>query len=218
MELIFFALLSAYIFYRLWSVLGQETDADKERREQKKRQFEAMIDDNVVPLQTRRSKERSMEIEEEDLKPGVREGLRILRESDPSFNFSHFLKGAKGAYEMVSEAFAKGELETLKLLLLPKVYEAFAHEVAERQRRGESYEVTIEQFDRVDVDAIEIHGEDAIITVRFRSRQVMVTKNSAGEIIENQAQISIPVTEIWTFTRMIGSTEPNWYLSRTQNA
>ncbi|WP_198022287.1 Tim44/TimA family putative adaptor protein [Candidatus Odyssella acanthamoebae] len=218
MELIFFALLSAYIFYRLWSVLGQENEADKERREQKKRQFEAMIEDNVIPLPNRHSKERVSEIEEKDLKSGVREALRILRERDPSFNFSHFLKGAKGAYEMVSEAFAKGELETLKLLLLPKVYDAFAKEVEERQRRGESYEVKIERFDRVDVDAIEIHGEDILITVRFRTRQVMVTKNSAGEIIENQAQISIPVTEIWTFTRMIGSNEPNWYLSRTQNA
>jgi len=218
LELIFFALLSAYIFYRLWSVLGQETETDKERREQKKRQFEAMVDDNVVPLPNRQHKEKLVEAEERDLKSGVREGLRILRDRDPSFNFSHFLQGAKGAYEMVSQAFAKGELETLKLLLLPKVYDVFAKEIAERLRRGDSYEVTIERFDRVDVDAIEIHGEDAIITVRFRSRQIMITRNPAGEIIENQAQISIPVTEIWTFTRMIGSPEPNWYLSRTQNA
>jgi predicted lipid-binding transport protein (Tim44 family) len=218
LELIFFVLLSAYIFYRLWSVLGQETEADKERREQKKRQFEAMIEDNVIPLPNRHTKERVSDIEEKDLKSGVREALRLLREHDPSFSFSHFLKGAKGAYEMVSDAFVKGDLETLKLLLLPKVYEAFTQEVEDRRRRGESYEVTIERFDRVDVDAIEIHGEEAFITVRFRTRQIMVTKNSAGEIIENQAKISIPVTEIWTFSRVIGSQEPNWYLSRTQNA
>lgn len=216
LELIFFALLSAYIFYKLWSVLGQETEEDKERREQKRRQFETMIEDNVIPLPQRQPRERLIDVEEEELKPGVRDGLRNLKEKDPSFNFTHFLKGARGAYEMISEAFAKEDTETLKLLLSPKVFDAFSKEISDRQRREESYEVTIDRFDRIDVDAIEIHEENAIIAVRFRTHQILVTKNKEGKIIENQAQISIPVTEIWTFSREIGASAPNWYLSRTQ--
>ncbi len=218
LELIFFAVLSAYIFYRLWSVLGQESDEDKERREQKRRQFEAMIEDNVISLPNRQSRTQGINVAEDSLKPGVREGLRLLQERDTDFNFSQFLTGAKGAYEMVLEAFAKGDREALQLLLMPKVYDAFMAEIEDRTRRGETYSVEIESFDKIDVDAIEIPGEQVFISVRYRTHQVMVTQNSAGEIIENKAKISIPVTEIWTFTRTIGANEPNWYLSRTQTA
>lgn len=218
LELIFFALLSGYIFYRLWSVLGEESEEDKERREQKRRQFEAMIEDNIIPLPQRQVKNQKVDVDEENLKSGVREGLRLLQEREPDFNFSQFLSGAKAAYEMILEAFAKGDSETLKLLLSPKVYDAFSAEIEERIRRKETYAVTIESFDRVDVDAIEVYDTDAVISVRFRTHQIMTTQNAAGEVIENKAGISIPVTEIWTFTRPIGSGQPNWYLSRTQSA
>lgn len=218
LELIFFALLSGYIFYRLWSVLGEESEEDKERREQKRRQFEAMIEDNIIPLPQRQVKNQKVDVDEENLKSGVREGLRLLQEREPDFNFSQFLSGAKAAYEMILEAFAKGDSETLKLLLSPKVYDAFSAEIEERIRRKETYAVTIESFDRVDVDAIEVYDTDAIISVRFRTHQIMTTQNATGEVIENKAGISIPVTEIWTFTRPIGSDQPNWYLSRTQSA
>ena len=118
---------------------------------------------------------------------------------------------------MINQAFADGDTETLKLLLSPKVFDAFAQEIDDRNKRGESYDVSIENFDRVDVDAIEIHDDDVLITVRFRTRQIPVTHDKAGNITENQAKISIPVTEIWTFNRKISSAEPNWYLVKTQS-
>lgn len=217
-EIIFFALLSAYIFYRLWGVLGQESEEDLERRELKKRQFEERVKDNVIPITQRQNRDQKPDVEEDNLKSGVKEGLRLLKIKEPGFEFSQFLSGAKGAYEMVLGAFAKGNLDELKLLLSPKVYDAFAGEIQERERRGETYEVSIEGFDRVDVDAININENQAAISVRFRTSQIMITRNAAGDIIENQAAISIPVTEIWTFTRTIGVTEPNWYLSQTRSA
>jgi len=193
LELIFFAVLSAYIFYRLWSVLGQESDKDKERREEKRRQFEAMIEDNIISLPNRQSRAQGINVAEDSLKPGVREGLRLLQERETDFNFSQFLTGAKGAYEMVLEAFAKGDRETLQLLLTPKVYDAFQAEIEDRDRRGETYSVAIESFDKIDVDAIEIQGEQVFISVRYRTHQVMVTQNSDGEVIENNSQKYFPL-------------------------
>ncbi len=216
LELLFFALLSAYIFYRLWSVLGQETDADEERREEKRHKLEAILEDNVIPMPSRRSSESPESVDESDLKSGVRDSLALLKKADQSFDFDKFMKGAKGAYEMVNQAFAEGDLDTLKLLLSDKVYGVFSHEIAERQQRGETYDVKIETFDRVDVDAINVHTDDVYIAVRFRSHQILVTSDKDGSIIENQARISIPVTEIWTFHRKISSDAPNWFLVKTQ--
>jgi predicted lipid-binding transport protein (Tim44 family) len=218
LELIFFMALSAYIFYRLWSVLGEETDEDRDRRDAKRRQLEEKIESIVVTLPPSSVKGQSCDVDEEHLKSGVREGLRLLQEQEPNFDFSTFLKGAKGAYELVLEAFAKGDFEALKVLVSEKVYQAFASEIDDRTQRGETYSVVIEHFDRVDVDAIEIHGNEAAISVRFRTHQVLTTRDTTGEIIDNKAQVSIPVTEIWTFTRPIGAKEPNWYLSQTHEA
>lgn len=217
LELLFFALLSAYIFYRLWSVLGQESEADDERREDKRKKLETILQDNVIQMPQRKTADSPVNTDEENLKSGVKDALSGLKKADPSFDLSKFLNGAKGSYEMVNQAFADGDTETLKLLLSPKVFDAFAQEIDDRNKRGESYDVSIENFDRVDVDAIEIHDDDVLITVRFRTRQIPVTHDKAGNITENQAKISIPVTEIWTFNRKISSAEPNWYLVKTQS-
>jgi len=215
-ELLFFAMLSAYIFYRLWAVLGQETEADEERREEKRKKLEAILEDNVIQLPQKKTIEIAGNIDEENLKSGVREALANLKRVDPTFDFAKFIKGSKKAYEMINQAFAESDLETLKLLLSPKVYDVFVSEINDRQERGESFEITIERFDRVDVDAIEINGDNVFITVRFRTHQIPVTTDKSGVIIENQAKISIPVTEIWTFNRNLSSSEPNWYLVKTQ--
>lgn len=216
-EIVFFALLAGYLIFRLWSVLGRETPEDMERRQRRflDQENEQEKVDNVIPL-PERNPSREKEIPHDDLTPGVREGIRKLQDQDATFQVDPFLKGAKGAYKIIIEAFASGDRETLKELLVEDVYQQFVKAIEEREKNHQEVGVHLESLEKMDIDAIDVVDKKAFITIRYRSRQVITTKDGSGEIIDNPAEISVPITDVWTFTRTIDSSDPNWQLSKTK--
>lgn len=218
LEIIFFALLSAYLFYRLWTIMGQETDEDIERRERYRRNV-TEEEDNVIPLKRKNNttEDTPYENREEEylLKGGVRESLKQLRVQEPEFDIKEFLEGAKAAYKMIIKAYSKGDTTTLKSLLTDNVFQQFKQAIKNQSEEGTVTKTNIERIDRADVDTIKIIEEEVRITVRYHSRQVIVTQKDSGEIIDNPAEISIPITDIWTFCRRLKDPNPNWYLMAT---
>ncbi len=217
MEIVFFALLAGYLVFRLWSVLGQETPEDMERRQKRrfKPEEEESRADNVIPL-PERSAVREKHVPEDEFTAGVREGIRQLQDLESSFKVDYFLKGARYAYKMIIDAFAQGDKETLKDLLVSEVYDQFVKAIDERLQNQQEVQVRIESLDKMDIDDIEILDNKAYITVRYRSRQVITTRDQKGEIIDNPAEISVPITDIWTYVRTIGDENPNWLLHSTK--
>jgi predicted lipid-binding transport protein (Tim44 family) len=138
-----FLVLAVVIFLKLRSVLGRRTGHEEARFERYKAQKEASQrngklagQDKVVTLPRR---------EREDVEPrpaadqqaqadseqrvkeyaagntDITKGLLDIVRIDTSFDPSHFLQGAKAAYEIIVTAFAEGNRRTLKDLLSPEV-------------------------------------------------------------------------------------------------
>lgn len=214
MEIIFLALITAYLLYRLWMVLGQETDEDQHRRDKNLLEIEA--ENNIVQLPIKQSR-TDLASFEEGLKPGAMAGLQTLKAADPQFDLNFFMAGAKSAYEMIIAAFAEGDKETLKQLLTRKVFAQFEAAIEDRLLNKLQLETVIESFDRIDIDSIDLLDRQATIAVRFRTSQVRLTKDEAGTIIDNPAKISTSITDIWTFTRNIDADDPTWYLGATRS-
>lgn len=214
-EIIFLAIISLYLLYRLWSILGQENDEDRQRRQNKATQIIENEEDNIIQLASRPSSYELPDIES-NLKPGAKAGLATLQAADPSFDFNRFIRGAKNAYAMIIKAFADKDKETLKQLLTRKVYAQFEDVIDSWQENKISIGTELESIQRVDVDSIEVNNAQAAIAVRFKSTQVRITLDESGTIIDNPAKISTSITDIWTFTRRIDSDDPNWYLAATR--
>ncbi|HUX78612.1 MAG TPA: TIM44-like domain-containing protein, partial [Alphaproteobacteria bacterium] len=53
-------------------------------------------------------------------------------------------------------------------------------------------------------------------TVRFVSEQCLVTRNAKGKVLEGDPDRYSEVTDIWTFSRPLDSSDPNWNLVATQ--
>ena len=49
-----------------------------------------------------------------------------------------FVHGARGAYELIVNAFAKGDRETLRGLLTPRVYNSYVAAIDAREAKGEA--------------------------------------------------------------------------------
>ncbi|HXQ47273.1 MAG TPA: Tim44/TimA family putative adaptor protein, partial [Caulobacteraceae bacterium] len=145
-------------------------------------------------------------------------GLARLKATDRSFDERTFLKGARGAFEIIVNAFAAGDTAALKPLLSGEVYSSFATAIQQRVTAKETHEtnlMTIKECDLVEA-GIEA-GNHAVVTVKFVSDQVNVTRAADGTAIDGDADRVVEKTDFWTFSRDIGARDPNWQLVATRS-
>ena len=145
----------------------------------------------------------------------VARGLEQVVQLEPTFEPRAFLEGAKGAYETIVTAFAKGDRKTLRPLLSREVCEGFERAISEREKRNETAETTFISIDKAEIAAVEVKNRAAQITVRFLSNLITATRDADGKVIDGNAETGVEVPDVWTFARTLGSRDPNWQLVAT---
>ena len=111
----------------------------------RKRGGEEAGDENVIALPAR-STNGDTEGEGKAAESGgtpLEQGLTQIKLSDSSFESGSFVKGAKAAFEMVVDAFAKGDTKNLRPLLSNDVYEDFSGAIKIRADNNETLESTL---------------------------------------------------------------------------
>ena len=142
--------------------------------------------------------------------------LGRMAENDPSFTPRSFVDGAKLAYEMIIEAFAKGDKSALKNLLSQDVFDGFAGAIDSRLGQGERVESRFVGIDKARIQQVSLNGRKATITMEFVSELISATYDKAGEVIDGDPKEIRQVTDVWTFEREVGSRDPNWKLVATE--
>jgi predicted lipid-binding transport protein (Tim44 family) len=143
--------------------------------------------------------------------------LAGMKGADPSFNVREFLQGARAAYEMILMAFERGDLAAVKPFLSQDVYDAFAAVVEERNRNGYKVEATFVGISDLALrDAtFDRQSREAEVSVRFVGELTSVVRDRAGDIVEGSPTAIKRQKDVWTFARVMGSTDPNWILVAT---
>jgi predicted lipid-binding transport protein (Tim44 family) len=143
--------------------------------------------------------------------------LTAMKSADHAFNVSEFLKGARGAYEMILMAFQRGDLATVKPFVAPEVYDAFAKVIAQREADGIKIEATFVGINDLALKAAEFDRttREAEVSVRFGGEFTEVVRDRAGAIVEGNATTVKRQRDVWTFARTMGSADPNWILVAT---
>jgi predicted lipid-binding transport protein (Tim44 family) len=143
--------------------------------------------------------------------------LTAMKRVDPSFSVAEFTHGARQAYEMIVMAYENGDLETLQNLLSPEVYQPFADAIAQRAEKGYTVEASFVGVREVTlVDAhYDARSDEGDITMRFLGELTSVVKDTEGRIVEGDPNEIKQQRDVWTFTRHMGSDDPNWLLTGT---
>jgi predicted lipid-binding transport protein (Tim44 family) len=151
-----------------------------------------------------------------DGSPSAR-ALAAMKSTEGDFNVAEFLKGARGAYEMILMAFDKGDLDQIKPFLSPEVYDAFAEVVADRQAKGLRIESTFVGVSDVGLKeaTFDRTSREAELSVRFVGEMTSAVRDSAGDIVEGSTTAIKRQRDVWTFARTMGSNDPNWLLVAT---
>jgi predicted lipid-binding transport protein (Tim44 family) len=213
---IVFAVVAVFVCWRLWSVLGTRTGYER------------------PPFDASRPLQRSGNVI--DMKPGappppadrwrgvaepgsaVARGLDAIAAGDPSFDAQHFLAGARSAYEMIIGAFAAGNLDALRALLAPEPFANFSRIIEARRAAGQTMAVTMVGVDEAKFVEAGVQAGTAFVAVKFAAKMISATSDAAGKVVEGSATDVADHNEIWTFTRQIGSRDPNWRLASTEAA
>lgn len=214
-DIILFAVIAAFLVYKLGSVLGKRTGHERQGEP-----FESVPgakpeggNDNVVTMPSRGEGAPQEEEKEPDTPLGA--GITQIKLADPSFTRESFLQGARGAFEMIITAYALGDMKTLQSLLSDEVYANFAAAVGARERAGRTQETTLVGIDLAEILEARLEDGSATVTVKYESQQVNATRDESGEVLEGDPNKVEEVTDIWTFSRDMRASDPNWSLIGT---
>jgi predicted lipid-binding transport protein (Tim44 family) len=192
-QIVVLAFIAGFILFRLYTTLGKRTGAERPPEVQP---AQGLLLRGGLPAQAAPV-----------LPPGAPGGdgvMQIMR-ADPNFDPGKFLSGARSAYELIVGAFAKGDRDTLKPLLTPRVYEAYDAAIAKRvSEGGQGPEVV--RLKSAELQDASLTGNIARVVVKFDA-----------ELAEGAHGVR-DAHEKWTFERDVRASDPNWRLSRVAQA
>ena len=186
-DIIIFAVIAAFIIYRLRGVLGKRTGFQKK------------------PVDQRFVKKQPIEEKEEIKIPQLRDNelkLKDIYKKIPSFEHRVFLEGAKKAFEIIITAFNKGDKDTLKNLVSKDVYNAFESAINDGSNNPNS------QFYSLEIDGVDdasVENGKITIGVNFISEQIL--SDNEEDTVKNK--------DTWVFEKPEKSNGPVWTLVST---
>ena len=215
LDILFFAMVAAFIAFRLRNVLGRKTGHERPRTDPISQRAANRGADNVVPMP-----ERGPTPPGDAAVPPMPEGraaagVAAIRRADPRFDPDQFLQGARAAFAMIVEAYAKGDKAALRPLLADEVFAQFAGAIDGREQAGRTLSTELVATRAAEIVEAGMVGSRARVTVRFTSEQINLTRDTAGDIVEGDPRQIDTVVDLWTFERDTRSRDPNWQLVET---
>ena len=183
-DIILFAILAAVLATNLYKVLGKKT-----------------ISEDIT------STKKNMDIEEDKnifSNEVMDYSQKQIINLDKNFSFPVFLDGAKSAFNLIVEAYKNKNIQDVKELLSPEVYDNFKKSISKINDKGKkvtTFQIVSLKASIVDIEVIE---KLVKIKVEFSSLQETILKNNNNNSLE--------VKDIWVFQRQMDSDSLIWKL------
>jgi len=214
-DIIIYAVIALVILARLWSVLGNRSEEDRERPNP----FAAPVpppSDGTGVARPKAGMELPLLLRPLRAAPAsLAGGLEQVRAADPAFDEKKFLAEARDTFKTIVTDFAKGDMAQSEKLLAPPVLAHFRAAIEARRNAGQVMETRIDAVKDAETVAAKIDGSRALITVRFTSTQENVLRDGAGRVIGGEAGRLEEITDSWSFARDTGSPNSAWLLAET---
>jgi predicted lipid-binding transport protein (Tim44 family) len=220
LNIILFAVVAAFLILRLRNTLGRRTGNERRPRDFiSQRQQDTESNDNVVELPDRTedsAADMAFEAADESGDP-LADGIAQIKDADGAFDPQNFLTGARAAFEMVVQAFADGNVKSLRALLNDEVFDNFSEAIKQREQAGETLETTLISIKSADLLEARMEGRTAFVTAKIITEQVNLTRDKDGKVVEGDPNRITDITDIWTFARNTRARDPNWTLVETRS-
>ena len=229
-DLVVYAIVAAVLVFWLRGVLGTRHGDERERPNPYIASVEGRAENGMDPdtgrpgMDSTTPEEKISALSQDGSGPlaiadaQAESGLLRIAEVDRDFDVKFFLGAAQDAFVLIVEAFAAGDLDTLRGLVSPPVFSAFEQAIAQRAARGEAQTTEISSFRRSEILYADVAGrKTARITVRFEAQETSVTRDRTGQVVAGSPDKTTRMVDVWTFERKLSSNDPTWILVETRS-
>ena len=219
-QIIVLAAVAFFLFWRLRSVLGSRQGFEKVNKnvdeKTKSSKTNTNSGDKIIDLKS--------SIVDEDIADYVDEKseqfkiLSELKKLEDGWQVSHFVSGAKLAYEEILMAFENGDLNKIKKLSSEEVFTAFKDVIEDRNQKGFQVEAEFGGVRDIRIKDVKLNKKnlEANITMIFQCDITYSIKDKNNKIVEGGSDKVKKQKDVWTFTRKMNSDVPIWYLTKTE--
>ena len=219
-QIIVLAAVAFFLFWRLRSVLGSRQGFEKLNKNVDKKTKSSKInsnsDDKIIDIKSTNIDEEIADYVDENSEQF--KTLSELKKIEDGWQVSHFVSGAKLAYEEILMAFENGDLSKIKKLSSKDVFTAFKEVIDDRNQKGLQVEAIFGGVRDIRIKDVKLNKKnlEANITMVFQCDITYSIKDKNNKIIEGGPDKVKKQKDVWTFTRKMNSDIPNWYLTKTE--
>ena len=219
-QIIVLAAVAFFLFWRLRSVLGSRQGFEKLNKnvdeKTKSSKINSNIDDKIIDIKSTNIDEEIADYVDENSEQF--KTLSELKKLEDGWQVSHFVSGAKLAYEEILMAFENGDLNKIKKLSSKDVYTAFKEVIDDRNQKGLQVEAIFGGVRDIRIKDVKLNKKnlEANITMIFQCDITYSIKDKNNKIVEGGSDKVKKQKDVWTFTRKMNSDVPIWYLTKTE--
>jgi predicted lipid-binding transport protein (Tim44 family) len=215
LDIIFLALLTAWIFSALFRSLGQNDDEEEQRFNQDQDRDNLM--DLIKKLEATKESEEPIDLGvayEQNLPEHVRKAFDSFRQQDREINAHNFLEGAKKAFEMILHAYAKHDMKTLEYLLNKNVLKNFEDIINKKSGQGLEHFIELLGIRTVQIKDAHYEKKSGTVAVQFVSDQVHYAVNENNDVVVGNKDQIDEIRDLWYFQRDFSKDDKVWKLSK----
>lgn len=223
-DIVVFFVITVFIILKLKSVLGTRNDTDNVRQKTLDEFFKNQMNKNnnkdnnakIIDItnqinKNKDDKNKNLELDIE-IDNNVEKELKKI-----NFDEKKFLKGAENAVEMVNEAFSNKDLDTLKELLVAKLFNNFKKQIEELNNQNRILKSSLISFLSKKIEDIKIINKNICINMLFEMEQINFVEDQDGNIIMGNKKQIQKVKEKWTFEKKVGDKTNFWIIKNIEN-
>jgi predicted lipid-binding transport protein (Tim44 family) len=225
-DIIFFAVIALYIFFRLHKELGKVDEDEKRNAKEKLAEKISFKSKEISKIQKEITQkiqkavnktQEVLEKEEESIKNLSSEAKEEINKilNQANINLDFFLKGAKAAFEMTLKAFSQKDKKNLKFLLSEKIYENFAKSISDREEKSQNLITNIISIEEAEIVNANLKKNIATITVKFTSKQINYVTDQNDNVVDGKKDLISQAVDSWTFKKDLKNENPNWTIIAT---
>jgi predicted lipid-binding transport protein (Tim44 family) len=214
-DLILFGMIAAFLVLRLKSILGKRTGFERPPQPTQPREVPVAPSpiQNAAPAQSAPGAQRVVP----EPVSALGQTLAQMKTVDRNFTPGAFLDGAEKAFQMIVRAFAAGDRASLRPLLGDDTWSAFDHAITEREKANQTHVTDVRAIHAMTIEAADLKGSVATISVRIVSDQVNMTSTASGQVVSGTDAVT-EITDLWTFERDLSQANPVWRLVAARSA
>ena len=216
-DLVLFGMIAAFLVLRLRIILGRRTGFERQQQLERGPVTVPGMGRPLGPVIDGKAETATPVRPLPEPASPLGETMQQMRRVDRNFEPSKFLAGAEAAFRMIVAAFAAGDRVTLRPLLGDETYSSFEQAITAREQAVETQKTEIRDVQQVHIEAAQLTGTLASITVNFISDQISETLDRDGKPVHGTDAVT-EIRDLWTFERDLAQSDPAWRLAAARSA